>query len=281
MALRRMTTLAVALALVSALASCAAPSRKRTHTQVGVHVAAIEAERTFPTPSAAAVAERTVASSSASRVRPPFAAPAGSPSPASAVAVQPTTRLLYLSPRPGARVAYGVVAHNPWGQPISFLVIGRAIDTTGATWLDVLTGVRPNGADGWVPASEVTAEAIHDRILVDLSSHRLWHWRDGRLLQSFTVAVGSPFTPSTTGRSFVWASIPSNADGEYGAYVLGLSGFSRVLTYWPGHGRMAIHGTANPADPGLDVSHGCVRVYNPQMLQLRDVPLGTPVLIRP
>jgi lipoprotein-anchoring transpeptidase ErfK/SrfK len=44
---------------------------------------------------------------------------------------------------------------------------------------------------------------------------------------------------------------------------------------------MAIHGTIDPSHLGRDVSHGCVRVLNPQMLELRDVPLGTPVLIRP
>ena len=44
---------------------------------------------------------------------------------------------------------------------------------------------------------------------------------------------------------------------------------------------MAIHGTDNPYDRGQQVSHGCVRVYNPQMEQLRSVPMGTPVLINP
>ncbi len=43
---------------------------------------------------------------------------------------------------------------------------------------------------------------------------------------------------------------------------------------------MAVHGTANPGDRGNQVSHGCVRVYNPDMLDLRHLPLGTPVVIR-
>ncbi|HXF57614.1 MAG TPA: L,D-transpeptidase [Actinomycetota bacterium] len=44
-------------------------------------------------------------------------------------------------------------------------------------------------------------------------------------------------------------------------------------------GRVAIHGTADPSDRGRHVSHGRVRVYNPERLPLRDVPLGTPVVI--
>ena len=58
-----------------------------------------------------------------------------------------------------------------------------------------------------------------------------------------------------------------------------LSGFSNVITEWVGGGRMAIHGTSDPSDRGHDVSYGCVRVYNPQMKDLTDVPLGTPVWI--
>jgi lipoprotein-anchoring transpeptidase ErfK/SrfK len=64
-------------------------------------------------------------------------------------------------------------------------------------------------------------------------------------------------------------------------YVLGISGFSTVFTDWPGGGRMAIHGTATASDRGQAVSHGCVRVFNSDMRKLRNVPLGTPVVIQP
>jgi len=43
---------------------------------------------------------------------------------------------------------------------------------------------------------------------------------------------------------------------------------------------MAIHGTADPSDPGMRVSYGCARVFNPQMNELRGIPMGTTVLIR-
>ena len=78
----------------------------------------------------------------------------------------------------------------------------------------------------------------------------------------------------------MWAHLlPSDPNGSYGSYLLGLSGFSEVLTYWPGGGRMAIHGTSVISDKGQMVSHGCVRVYNADMKKLTDLPLGTPVII--
>jgi lipoprotein-anchoring transpeptidase ErfK/SrfK len=43
---------------------------------------------------------------------------------------------------------------------------------------------------------------------------------------------------------------------------------------------MAIHGTSNAGDRGQMVSHGCVRVLNEDMLDLKRVPLGTPVIIQ-
>ena len=96
----------------------------------------------------------------------------------------------------------------------------------------------------------------------------------------FSVGIGTPTYPTTPGRFSVWAFVEyADPSGPYGAFALGLSGFSDVITDWPGGGRMAIHGTADPGDRGAAVSHGCVRVYNADLEALRDVPLGTPVTI--
>jgi len=119
------------------------------------------------------------------------------------------------------------------------------------------------------------------RIVVDLSDRTLRYYRDGRLQHDFTVGIGRPETPTAVGTFFVWAQVPqASPSGPYGVFALGLSGFSPVLKDWPGGGRMAIHGTSNPGDRGQMVSHGCVRVYNDDMVDLRRVPLGTPVVIK-
>jgi lipoprotein-anchoring transpeptidase ErfK/SrfK len=188
---------------------------------------------------------------------------------------------IYRRPDVASGVKYGVSALNPWDERVAFSVVGRATDAGGGTWLRLLLGVEPNGASGWVRLSDVSVRRAHDRIVVDMSGTRLRHFRDGKLMRRYNVAIGAPQTPTTPGRFFVWAKLPSDPGGPYGSFVLGLSGFSEVLTGWPGGGRMAIHGTDNPADRGHAVSYGCIRVYNPQMLTLRGVPMGTPVLIRP
>jgi lipoprotein-anchoring transpeptidase ErfK/SrfK len=41
-----------------------------------------------------------------------------------------------------------------------------------------------------------------------------------------------------------------------------------------------MHGTPFESNKGQAVSHGCVRVYNADLKTMRDLPLGTPVIIR-
>jgi hypothetical protein len=197
-----------------------------------------------------------------------------------AVAATSSTLLVYRHPGPNPGTPFALSSLNPWNQPIRFLVVDVAKVDGGRRWLKILLGTGHNGAAGWVSLSSVDLHPRHDRIVVNLTRRLLWHIRDGRVIQRFSVAVGAPNTPTTPGRFFVWAKLSAAPHGPYGAYVLGLSGFSTVLTEWPGGGRMAIHGTDDPNDTGHAVSHGCVRVYNPLMEQLRAIPMGTQVVIR-
>jgi lipoprotein-anchoring transpeptidase ErfK/SrfK len=49
-----------------------------------------------------------------------------------------------------------------------------------------------------------------------------------------------------------------------------------------GGGQYAIHGTNNPGSIGDFVSHGCIRMYNNDILDLYDrVGLGTKVVVLP
>ena len=52
-------------------------------------------------------------------------------------------------------------------------------------------------------------------------------------------------------------------------------------TEWPAQPRLAIHGTDDPGDAGQAVSKGCVRVWNALLRRITDLPLGTPVIIKP
>jgi lipoprotein-anchoring transpeptidase ErfK/SrfK len=188
--------------------------------------------------------------------------------------------LLYAEPGPGARRVGSLAATNDWAQPLSLPALSGFVDADGTTWLRVRLPVRPNGSTGWVRGDQVATRVLHEQIVVDLSAHRLRRVAAGRTIEDLSVAVGAPATPTSPGRFFVWARVPTHdPSGPYGVFALGLSGFSDVITDWVGGGRMAIHGDADPSDRGHDVSHGCVRVFNPQMRELTDVPLGTPVWI--
>ncbi len=171
-------------------------------------------------------------------------------------------------------------AANPWGQQLALPVL-RHVRRAGVDWLRVLVPERPNGRTGWIDAAQVIVDTVPGRIVVDLSDHQLRRFTGGEVAADYTVGVGRDETPSTTGLFFVWAQVAyTDRLGPYGSNALGLSAFSEVITEWRGGGRMAIHGTADASDRGLDVSFGCIRVYNPQMDALRNVPMGTPVLIR-
>ncbi|MGE5226951.1 MAG: L,D-transpeptidase [Planctomycetaceae bacterium] len=189
---------------------------------------------------------------------------------------------LYDGPGPGAERVGNLGATNDWGEAIALPVLARFTDVQGNAWLRVELPTRPNGSHAWIRADQVTTREVTGKIVVDLSRHSLTRYDDGTRVAHYRVAIGSPTFPTSTGDFFVWAKVPyTDTAGPYGVFALGLSGFSDVITDWPGGGRMAIHGTANPADRGQAVSHGCVRVYNPEMRTLEDVSMGTPVLIHP
>jgi L,D-transpeptidase catalytic domain len=203
---------------------------------------------------------------------------------ASGMVAIPNQRYLRMWKHPGrGEPAYAFDARNPnrlGGRRSPLLIDGRA-ERGGKRWVKVLLPIRPNGASGWAKVSDVRLKPVFERIVVDLSARALRHYVREDLVDRFRVGIGTPQYPTGQGRFYVWQRVAfADASGPYGIFALGLSGFSPVLSEWPGEGRMAIHGTADPSDRGRDVSHGCVRVYNADMRALTRVRLGTPVVIR-
>jgi lipoprotein-anchoring transpeptidase ErfK/SrfK len=182
---------------------------------------------------------------------------------------------------PEAHPTWTFDTRNPVGEALAMLVTGERTDDAGIDWVRILLPIRPNEADGWVHAADVALKPVDERIVVDLSKRSLEHFHGDRLVDRFEVGIGQPQWPTATGTFYIWAHVPqASPTGPYGVFALGLSGFSEVLTDWPGGGRMAIHGTPYASNRGQMVSHGCIRVYNPDMRKLRRVPLGTPVVIQ-
>lgn len=195
----------------------------------------------------------------------------------------PRMRYVPMWERPGSDEADFVLdARSPNGGHAPMLIADARVDEDDRAWFEVYLPIRPNGSTGWVREEDVRLEERRERIEVDLSRRVLERYVDDELVARFRVGVGAPAYPTGTGTFYVWVKVPYDPPHPaYGVYALGLSGFSPVLSDWPGEGRMAIHGTPDRGDRGRTVSHGCVRVWNPQMERLADVPLGTPVIIRP
>ena len=181
-------------------------------------------------------------------------------------------------PKPSSP-ARDLVMTNPIDQRL-VLLIHNARATDSGDWLKVYLPERPNGSTAWVRRKDVRVVKLRHRIEVDLSKTTLKHFRNNKLIRRFKVGVGEDRYPTPKGVFYVWAKVPQpSASGPYGNYALGISGFSPVLSDWPGGGRAAVHGTAVPGDKGQKVSHGCVRVFNDDMKKLTGVPMGTPVVI--
>jgi lipoprotein-anchoring transpeptidase ErfK/SrfK len=196
------------------------------------------------------------------------------------VVAVPGERYIPMWETPGiGDAAYSLDTRNPTGQLAPMLVAAARL-VTGEAWYEVYLPLRPNGTTAWVREGDVALRERDERIEVDLSERVLRHYADGELVDRFDVGVGTPQTPTGRGTFYVWVKVPyANPNHAYGIMALGLSGFSPVLSDWPGEGRMAVHGTPYEGDRGRAVSHGCVRVYNEDMESLLDVPLGTPVVI--
>ena len=103
---------------------------------------------------------------------------------------------------------------------------------------------------------------------VSTSQHQLKLFDGSSLIKTYPIAVGRILTPTPTG-SYTIINKQNNPGGPYGAFWMGLSK--------PHYG---IHGTDQPSSIGKDVSRGCIRMFNHDVLDLSSrVLVGTTVYI--
>jgi lipoprotein-anchoring transpeptidase ErfK/SrfK len=126
----------------------------------------------------------------------------------------------------------------------------------------------------------LATDAYH--IVIDLRTTQLQLLNQGQVRANFPVGIGIPTAPTPTGQFFValFARPPSPG---YGAFVMVTSAHSSTITDWEqsGDAIVAIHGSlgsdAAIGTAGAMVSHGCIRLHNADLAQLRNVPAGTPI----
>jgi len=182
------------------------------------------------------------------------------------------------APEPGDHIHF---FPNPtqFGSPRTFLVID---DTSSPDYVKVSLPVMPNGQEGWIPRSEVELSTVEHRAVVDVSDRSVTVWRGDEVVAATGAVTGKEATPTPTGLFYVRDIIAQpDPGGDYGPWILALSGFSEVLdSFNGGLPALALHGTDKPEQIGSARSSGCVRVPNEVISLLAGtVPLGTPVAV--
>lgn len=169
---------------------------------------------------------------------------------------------------------------TPVGADRVFLVEGS---TPGGEWLRVLLPIRPNGSEGWVRADDVTLSKTTYRVHVYLNDLRVVvkHGKNDTVVKG-PIGIGTGNTPTPDGEYYITSLLKTPKENSlYGPYAFGLSAFSGVLeTFAGGPARIGLHGTNKPELLGQRISHGCIRMSNPDIRELAGkLPLGTPVYV--
>lgn len=103
---------------------------------------------------------------------------------------------------------------------------------------------------------------------VSVSKRQLKLYDASVLLKTYPIAVGKVLTPTPTG-NYIIINKELNPGGPFGALWMGLSK--------PHYG---IHGTNDPSSIGKEVSLGCIRMHNEDVMELSSlVPTSTNVYI--
>ena len=177
---------------------------------------------------------------------------------------------------------------------------GRSLDVaaTNALLLDTAARMANGGGSGTgttdveapVTTLKPAVTGFDDVILVRVAENKLYHYDNGNLVKTYTVATGTSRYPTPKGnfsvvlkrRNPTWVnpdpggwgkSLPARIEpgsrNPLGTRAMNLSA--------PG---IRIHGTTNVASLGRSASHGCIRMAMADVEELFDVvDQGTPVAI--
>ncbi len=159
-------------------------------------------------------------------------------------------------------------------------VLSRAV-RGGVSWVRVRYPSR-TGTPGWVVRTDLGGYVpVEARIVVSTARLQLRVVRAGRTIFHAPIGIGTATNPTPHGDFYIVDRLTAYDDPTFGPVAFSTSALSATLTDWPGGGIVGIHGTDQPdLIPGR-VSHGCIRLRNPDALTLaRLVPVGTPISVR-
>jgi lipoprotein-anchoring transpeptidase ErfK/SrfK len=185
------------------------------------------------------------------------------------------------APDGGARVVARVATRTPEDTTNIVLVLGRRADRGGRLWVKARLATLPNSRTGWLPRSALGGYGtVQTRLVVDVRRLTATLLQAGKPIFRAPVGVGQPQWPTPRGEFYVRNRLTRFAGPTYGPLAFGTSARSTHLTDWPDGGFIGIHGTDQPQLIPGRISHGCIRMRNPDILALgRLMPVGTPLSI--
>jgi len=140
-------------------------------------------------------------------------------------------------------------------------------------------------ANDYLPQEQFIEDAY---LVLRLSERTLYLYNRDNMMRTYTVAIGRDGWETPRGRftifqmqqnpiwehPFTGELIPPGDDNPLG---------QRWLGFWSdGTNAIGFHGTPDEASVGQAISHGCVRLYNHDVVDLYNrVALGTPVYVVP
>jgi lipoprotein-anchoring transpeptidase ErfK/SrfK len=216
---------------------------------------------------------------------PPPATTPAAPSEAEAPRTPPgrltvqVTRPVRLRASPGGPVVGGVLPRTEFHSATILPVVRQR-----GSWLGVISTAMPDGRIGWIAANTaLVAYRTPYSVVVTLHRREVVVRRSGHVVLRFPVAVGTPSTPTPTGRFAVTDKLlTEDPASPYGCCILALSAHqSHTPQGWGGGDRVAIHATNLPETIGSAASLGCMRGPAEDVRRIVHlVPLGTIVTIR-
>ncbi|MFM1798757.1 MAG: hypothetical protein RLZZ117_1035 [Cyanobacteriota bacterium] len=180
----------------------------------------------------------------------------------------------------------------PPPPPVPSLGTASASAAAAPTSATPSASATPTASPAAQPAA--TAALTSNReILLELGKRTISLVENGKVVNSWPVAVGDPSTPTPTGRFAVRNKVvnpqyQSTKSGKNNPTIgpQGPLGDRWIGFHFTERDQFGIHGTPTAWEwtvrSRAAVSHGCVRMLTPHVRELFDkVDLGTPVVVKP
>jgi hypothetical protein len=191
----------------------------------------------------------------------------------------------------GVHPVRNIAAYDaPGGQPRAFLAptisgveLTMPVVQRRSGWTAVLLP-SVNRTIGWLPPGDGWKTVpLRDQLVVYRSSHKLDWFRDGALVRSWPVTLGSPETPTPLGRTFILgrSSLPGEVYAGTDVFALGaLPDEPDAVPTGLRGAHIGLHTWYNDATLRMNVTDGCIRLTKTaQQELLREIPPGSELVV--